>query len=209
MRSPDAVARWAWPIHMPSMRSGIDQHHEYRTLKVKNSPSRELSAATIRPPSSNTRPAPRAGRTRAGHVERALPVRVQFSWKTRQTAANVAPPVGLVGERLHHVHAHDALLHRGDVASSAGHRAARVQDVAVAVGEETITGVMASRDYGEPPVEHVIRASHRRWSGRAGRRRSACNPGRSAPSGRRRCPRHQLAGLMAVVAAEREPQRFA
>ena len=37
MRSPEAVARWAWPIHMPSIRSGMTSI-SVSTLKKKKSP---------------------------------------------------------------------------------------------------------------------------------------------------------------------------
>ena len=40
MRSPAAIARCAWPIHMPSMRSGITSMAS-RRLKVKKSPERD------------------------------------------------------------------------------------------------------------------------------------------------------------------------
>ena len=53
IRSPDAVARWACPIHMPSIRSGMTSIRT-RTLKAKNEFRASSPLATIRPPYSST-----------------------------------------------------------------------------------------------------------------------------------------------------------
>ena len=53
MRSPDAVARCAWPIHMPSMRSGMISITTKR-LNSMNVPSVSDPFATMRPPTSST-----------------------------------------------------------------------------------------------------------------------------------------------------------
>ena len=49
IRSPDAVARCACPIHMPSIRSGMTSIST-STLKAKNELSASSPLATIRPP---------------------------------------------------------------------------------------------------------------------------------------------------------------
>ena len=53
IRSPDAVARWDWPTHIPSMRSGMTSITT-RMLKKKNDPKSSVPFATIRPPTSRT-----------------------------------------------------------------------------------------------------------------------------------------------------------
>ena len=53
IRSPDAVARCAWPIHMPSMRSGITSMST-RTLNWMNAPIDSVPFTTMRPPTSST-----------------------------------------------------------------------------------------------------------------------------------------------------------
>ena len=53
IRSPDAVARCDWPIHMPSIRSGITSITT-STLKKKKVPMSSVPFATIRPPASRT-----------------------------------------------------------------------------------------------------------------------------------------------------------
>ena len=53
IRSPDAVARCAWPIHMPSIRSGITSIST-STLNWMNAPSESDPDTTMRPPTSST-----------------------------------------------------------------------------------------------------------------------------------------------------------
>ncbi len=53
IRSPDAVARCAWPIHMPSARSGSTSIARKRKIAVKL-PAVRLPSATMRAPISST-----------------------------------------------------------------------------------------------------------------------------------------------------------
>ena len=53
MRSPAAMARCAWPIHMPSIRSGMTSMASSR-LKAKKAPSESEPEMTMRPAASST-----------------------------------------------------------------------------------------------------------------------------------------------------------
>ncbi len=53
MRSPDAVARCAWPIHIPSARNGRTSIARKRKMAVKL-PTDRLPLATMRAPISST-----------------------------------------------------------------------------------------------------------------------------------------------------------
>ena len=61
MRSPAAVARWACPTHMPSMRSGITSMAS-RRLNAKKSPIESEPETTIRPASRSTAACATSGR---------------------------------------------------------------------------------------------------------------------------------------------------
>ena len=61
MRSPDAVERCAWPIHIPSPRSGMMTMPSKR-LKMKKEPMNAGLRATIRAPNSRTAACARSGR---------------------------------------------------------------------------------------------------------------------------------------------------
>ncbi len=61
MRSPAAVARCAWPIHMPSMRSGITSIST-RKLKKKKSVKLSWPLTTMRPPTRITAACAMSGR---------------------------------------------------------------------------------------------------------------------------------------------------
>ena len=62
IRSPDAVARCAWPIHMPSMRSGIDEHQHEDVEREERAVRRACPAITMRPPTSSTAACASSGR---------------------------------------------------------------------------------------------------------------------------------------------------
>ncbi len=139
MRSPDAVARCAWPIHIPSARSGMIDHPE---VEVEGDERRRARACRARP-SARRRAARQPARAAAGTRGAA---RTIARWRF---ARNVCPNSAslrrvelrllrrLLRERLHDVDADDVLLgDRRDVGELLLHVAQRrVRDVAVAVRE--------------------------------------------------------------------------
>ena len=61
IRSPEAVARCIWPIHMPSMRNGMTSMTT-KMLNETNWPNESEPFATMRPPRSSTAACARSGR---------------------------------------------------------------------------------------------------------------------------------------------------
>ena len=61
IRLPAAIARWAWPIHIPSIRSGMTSIASNR-LNVKKAPRESEPEITIRPAASSTNACATSGR---------------------------------------------------------------------------------------------------------------------------------------------------
>ena len=138
IRSPDAVARCAWPIHMPRLRSGTISIASSR-LKTKNSLSVSEPLTTIRPAASSTaRLREQRQEREQRHVDRALAERAHRRVEDgSRRALEQRLAALLLRERLDDVDADDRLLgDRRDVAELLLDVAQHgVRDVAVAVGD--------------------------------------------------------------------------
>ena len=111
MRAPLATARCAWPIHMPSMRSGNTSIPSSR-VKVTKSPSVMRPETTARPPMRSTAATASVGRNSSsgrydGALARRLDVRVEHVLRALAEALRLAL---LLAEGLHDAHADDVLL---------------------------------------------------------------------------------------------------
>ena len=211
IRSPDAVARCAWPIHMPSERSGMISIAEVEVERDEAADASARRSSTMRAPTSRT-----AGLREHRHpgderdVERALPVgaqrlledrlrsgRVNFScscgscandfttWTpTMFSSATVATSASSAARRA----ASDA--RRG----CSGRRARRATGVIASAISASFHSKKKSthghRDNGEDVLEEEDQPVAEEEA------HALQVDGR---------PRHQLSGLVAVVEAEREP----
>ena len=162
IRSPDAVARCDWPIHIPSARSGDDEDRE---IEVERDEAARRQRAVDHHPGADEehcRLCEQRHERDQRDVERALPVRAERLVEDELRADAELLLLGrLLRERLDDVHADDVLLRDGrDVGEPLLHVAQRrMRDVAVAVGEHD-----EERRDGE---QRSARASTRRRRGRS------------------------------------------
>ena len=147
------------------------------------------------------------------HVDRALAERAHRRVEDRsRRALEHRLAALLLRERLDHVHADDRLLgDRRDVAELLLDVAQHgVRDVAVAVGDRDDHGRDRQRDQRQPPLDHEQHGHHR--DDREDVLEEEDQPEAEEEADRLQVDgraRHQLAGLVAVVEAEREPQQVA
>ena len=145
------------------------------------------------------------------HVERALPERADGLLEDGAgRALELRLAAILLRERLDDVDADDRLLGHGrDVAELLLHLAQDgVRDVAVAVGDRDDHRRDRERDQRQPPLDDEEHGHHRDDGEHVLEEEDQAEAEEEADrlqvDGR---PRHQLAGLVAVVEAEREPQQ--
>ena len=214
IRSPDAVARCAWPTHIPRLRSGTISIASSR-LKTKNPLQRERAA--------DDHPAGGEQHGRLGeqrqereqrHVDRALPERAHASrrrplptrartaaWRRSSCANDLTTWTPTIDSSVDRRDVPELLL---DVAQN------RVRDVAVAVGDRDDQRRDRERDQREPPLddeEHDHHGDDREdVLEEEDQAEAEEEANRLQVDGR---ARHQLAGLVAVVEAEREPEQVA
>ena len=157
MRSPEAVARWAWPIHMPSIRSGATSMFRSRLNGEERAEAERAGDDHV----ARRRAAPRAWAS-IGRKESSGTYTARWRFARTVCAEDVVraplearlPPL-LLRERLDDVDADDRLLgDRRDVGEAlldvAQHR---VRHGRVAVGDGDERRRDRERDQGEPPVD--------------------------------------------------------
>ena len=209
----DALARRGRPLELADPHAErAERRHEHREVEVE----RDEGAGAERAVRDHARPGEQDGRLRderherdERHVERALPVRLERPPEHGLGAEAELLLLGrLLRERLHDVDADDVLLgDRRDVGEPLLHVAERrMRHVAVAVGEHDERRRDRDRDEGELPLEEEEDAGHRDDGEHVLEEEDEPVAEEEADAlevdGR---PRHQLAGLVAVVEAEREP----
>ena len=204
------MARWACPIHMPSIRNGITSMAS-RRLKAKNAPSEREPEMTM-PPGREQDERLRDEREEREQrdVDRALAVRRERPGEhgVGRCGEVLRAPV-LLRERLHDVHAGDRLL-RDD-----GHLRERLLDVAqdgmrhaaVAVRREGDDRRDRECDQGElPRVEEEDDGHDEDRHDVLGEEDEPVAEEEADGLEVHRRAGHQLTRLAAVVEAEREPQ---
>ena len=139
MRSPDAVARCAWPIHMPSCRSGITSMRQVE-VEAHEVAQRERAVRDHVAADEQDRRL-REQRQEAEERDVEAPAAGSRFTLSTKTSSDLALELRLLGrflrERLDDVDADDVLLGDGrDVGHLLLHVAEqRMRDVAVAVGD--------------------------------------------------------------------------
>ena len=210
MRSPAAIARCAWPTHIPIMRSGITSIAS-RRLNAKNAPMRQRSRDDHAPrDEQHGRLREQREERQERDVDRPLPIRVERPLEDRVGRPREAlrAPL-LLRERLHDVDADDALLgdrrHVGELLLDVAQDGLR--DAAVAVRDEDDHGRDRERDERELPA--VDEEHGRDDDDRHDVLREEDEPVAEEEAHRLevdRRARHELPRLVPVVEAEREAE---